>query len=258
MVELRIIIRPQCRKDGTTDFDLDRIRAITLDLDNTLWAIDPVIQRAESTLWSWLEQNYPRIPEEFSPETLVEMRDAVVGEFRERSHDFRFLRKKVLERVAVDAGYTKELVEPAFAVFDRARNDVELYPDVLAGLEQLAASFKLVALTNGNANLDVIGIGHLFDDVVSAAEAGFAKPARQIFDQAIVRSGVSRKEILHVGDHPETDIKGARDAGLYTAWINRDGAEWPAEIPEPHAVIRTIPELHDLLEVAVRQIGNAT
>ncbi len=234
---------------------MHRIRAITLDLDNTLWDIDPVIRRAEATLWAWLTDNYPRIPATFSPEALLEMREAVVEEHLDKSHDFRFLRKKVLTQVAVHAGYTTDLVEPAFDVFDRARNEVDLYPDVMPGLEKLAGDFMLVAVTNGNANLERIGIRHLFEDVVAAAEAGFAKPARQIFEQAITRSGYSNEEILHVGDHPETDIDGARQVGMRTAWINRNGEEWPEDLPEPDAVVATIPELLDLLEPALKDIN---
>lgn len=236
---------------------MHRIRAITLDLDNTLWAIDPVIRRAEAMLWEWLEENYPRIPGMFAPETLIELREAIVEEHHDKSHDFRFLRKKVLEQVAIGAGYSTDLVEPAFDVFDRARNDVELFPDVMPGLTKLADDFTLVALTNGNADLVKIGIRHFFYDVVAAAEAGFAKPARQIFEQAIARSGYSSEAVLHVGDHPETDVNGAREAGLRTAWINRNGDAWPAELPAPDAVVTTIAELSQLLEPAVRDINKA-
>lgn len=234
---------------------MHRIRAITLDLDNTLWDIDPVIRRAEATLWAWLTDNYPRIPATFTPEALLEVREAVVEEHRDKSHDLRFLRKKVLTQIAVHAGYTSDLVEPAFDVFDRARNEVDLYPDVMPGLEKLAGDFTLVAVTNGNANLERIGIRHLFEDVVAAAEAGCAKPARQIFEQAITRSGYSNEEILHVGDHPETDIDGARQVGMRTAWINRNGAAWPDDLPEPDAVVTAIPELLDLLEPALKDIN---
>lgn len=237
---------------------MHRIRAITLDLDNTLWAIDPVIRRAEATLWDWLTDNYPRIPTEFSAERLIETREAVIAEHWEKNHDFRFLRKKVLEKVAVDSGYTAELVEPAFAVFDCARNEVELYPDVMPALELIASDFVLIAVTNGNANLETIGIRHLFHDVVAAAEAGFAKPARQIFDQAVARSGYSPAEILHVGDHPETDVNGAREAGLKTAWINRNNEAWPDDLPEPDAIVTTFPELQELLQPAMRRIKQAT
>ena len=229
---------------------MDRIRAITLDLDDTLWAINPVIHEAESRLWAWLSERYPRIPQRFSARDMLTMRQEVIEEYWDRSHDFRFLRKKVLTRVAVEAGYSDELVEPAFDVFDAARNEVELYPDVLQELEWLYEEFKVVAVTNGNANLETIGIRHLFHDVVTAVDAGAAKPAPEIFAAAAAATGRSAHEILHVGDHPETDIDGARQAGFRTAWINRNGEDWPDSLDDPDAVVTSMTELRELLQGA--------
>ena len=189
---------------------------------------------------------------------MLEIRAAIIEEHWEQCHDFRFLRKKVLEKIAIEAGYTSELVEPAFKIFDYARNEVDLYPDVMPALELLAEHFILIAVTNGNANLEAIGIRHLFHDVVAAAEAGSAKPARPIFDQAVALSGCLRAEILHVGDHPQSDVQGARDAGLRTAWINRNDEAWPNDLPEPDAVVSTIAELHELLQPAVQRMQQAT
>ena len=45
--------------DLATDLDLSRIRAITLDLDDTLWPVWPTIARAEAQLQSWLQQHAP-------------------------------------------------------------------------------------------------------------------------------------------------------------------------------------------------------
>ena len=230
---------------------MHRIRAITLDLDNTLWDIDPVIHKAEAALWSWLGENYPRIPDTFSAEDVVVLREVIIEKYwKHKSHDFRFLRKKVLEMLAQEAGYDFDLVEPAFKVFDDARNDVELYPDVLPDLEHLFERFTVVAVTNGNANLEAIGIRHLFHDVVTAESAGVAKPARRIFDIAIDKAGVSPEEILHVGDHPETDVDGGRQAGMRTAWVNRIEAEWPEHLPAPDVTVSTIIELRGILEAA--------
>lgn len=231
---------------------MHRIRAITLDLDNTLWEIDPVIHKAEAALWSWLAENYPRISEKFSPEDVLVLREAIVEKYwKDKRHDFRFLRKKVLEMLAREADYDFDLVEPAFKVFDDARNDVELYPDVLPDLEHLFERFTVVAVTNGNANLETIGIRHLFHDVVTAEAAGVAKPARRIFDIAIDKAGVAAEEILHVGDHPETDVDGGRQAGMRTAWVNRTDAEWPEHLPAPDVTVSTITELRGILEKAV-------
>lgn len=232
---------------------MHKICAITLDLDDTLWEIGPVIQRAEALLWVWLRENYPRIPDKFSADDVTALREVVVEEYwNEKKHDFRFLRKKVLEMLAVETGYDKALVEPAFQVFDRARNEVALFSDVLPGLEMLVKSYTVIAVTNGNANLETIGIRHLFHDVVTATDVGAAKPARKIFDVAIKKSGVSAEQILHVGDHPLTDIHGGRQAGLKTAWINRNGDEWPDDLQRPDAVVASITELQRMLAESAR------
>jgi len=230
---------------------LHRIRAITLDLDDTLWEIMPVIKRAEATLWAWLGENFPKIPEVFSPEAAYELREEVMTEHWDRNHDFRFLRKMVLERMAVTVGYSPDFVDDAFVVFDRVRNDVELYADVVPTLEVLSEHFSLIAVTNGNANLQRIGIRHLFDDVVTAVDVGAAKPARPIFDEAVNRADVTAQQTLHVGDHPEIDIVGAQEAGLRTAWVNRNGDGWPEHVAAPDVIISTIAELLTVLEPAI-------
>lgn len=229
---------------------MHRIRAITLDLDDTLWEIGPVIERAEAKLWDWLCENFPNIPRTFAPADMLRLRERVMDDCSHRSHDFRYLRRTVLAAVAEESGYSAELVEPAFDVFDKARNEVSLFPDVIPALEVLAERFTLVAVTNGNANLQTIGIRHLFADVVTAVDAGAAKPAPQIFASAVLRAGVTPVEILHVGDHPEIDVAGAQKAGMRTAWMNRNGDSWPEGLPAPDAVVSTVTELSGLLQQA--------
>lgn len=223
------------------------IRTITLDLDDTLWAIHPVIKRAEERLYGWIGNHYPRITELFEPEDIWELRSEVIAEYEDRSHDLTFLRRTVLARLGVAAGYGDSYVDDAFEVFDEARNDVTLFPEARPALVSLREQFVLIAVTNGNANLERIGIRGLFDGVVSAATAGAAKPARPIFDKAVEVGGASAAQTLHVGDHPLYDIHGARDAGLRAVWVNRNGDEWPHEYPEPDGEVQHLGELHGLL-----------
>lgn len=230
---------------------LQNIRAITLDLDDTLWEIAPVIQRAEAALWRWLASNHPRILLQWNSRKLLKLRDAMFDEFPEKAHDFRLLRKMVLERVALESGYTTDLVEPAFAVFDAERNKVKLFPEVLAELRWLAGHFVVIAITNGNANLHTIGIANLFDDIVTAVGVGVAKPARPIFDAAIELAGVSPLEVLHVGDHAESDIQGAHEAGMRTVWVNRTAARWPEHLDAPDATVDDLSGVRILLEPAL-------
>lgn len=242
---------PAQSKSNFAESILHQIRAITLDLDDTLWEIAPVIRRAEAELWRWLERNCPAILEKFTAEAALQLREQVIEEHWDRCHDYRFLRRTALERMLGACGYTNDLIDGAFEVFDGFRNRVELFPDVVPALQVLGEQFTLIAVTNGNANLQAIGIRHLFSDVVTAVDVGAAKPARQIFDAAVSRAGVTAAETLHVGDHPECDVIGAKEAGLCTAWMNRAGGSWPDHLHEPDAIVATVSELHAILEPAI-------
>jgi putative hydrolase of the HAD superfamily len=228
---------------------VNNIRAITLDLDDTLWEIHPVIRRAEKRLYEWLAENFPRITEMHTPADLREIRAQVVIEFADRAHDLTFLRHTVLGRIGVAAGYGTDFIDDAFNVFDEVRNDVDIFPGVIPALEALGERFRLIAVTNGNANLEIIGIRHLFDDVVTAAMAGAAKPAAVVFDMAVRVGGASKQETLHVGDHPLYDVDGAREAGLRTAWVNRTASSWPDEFTAPDIEVAHVDELPELLGI---------
>jgi len=223
------------------------IRTITLDLDDTLWDVTPVIRRAEARLREWLDASYPRMTECFGPEEIHELREQVVLENEDRAHDLTFLRCTVLTRMSETAGYASFPVEEAFAVFNEVRNDVTLFPEALPTLEALKRRYALVAVTNGNADLDKIGIREVFDGVVSAASAGAAKPARRIFEAAVEAGGASAAATVHVGDHPLHDIQGAHEAGLRTVWVNRRAEAWPGEYARPDAEVRHVGELLELL-----------
>jgi putative hydrolase of the HAD superfamily len=228
------------------------IRTITIDLDDTLWAIQPVIERAERELYAWLRNNYPRVIEMFTQDQVQELRENVVLEYPGMSHDFTYLRRTVFGRLSTAVGCGEDFVDAAMAVFNAKRNDVDIFPEVRPALTSLGESYCVVAVTNGNANLDRIGIGDLFDQVITAAAVGAAKPAREIFDVAVEAGGAAAHETLHVGDHPEIDVVGAQEAGLKTVWVNRNGQDWPDHLQNPDGIVRDVGELLSLLGVSKR------
>lgn len=226
------------------------IRTITLDLDDTLWAIHPVIERAERKLRDWLRDNYPRTTDMFSATDILKLRENIAREYPGKSHDFTFLRRTVLERLGNASGYGDGLVDGAMTVFSALRNDVDVFPEVRPALQSLRQDYCVIAVTNGNADLNRIGIRDLFHEVISAASAGAAKPDRQIFEAAVHAGGAEAHETLHVGDHPEVDVVGARDAGLKSVWVNRSGDDWPDHLQRPDAIVKDVGELLSLLSVA--------
>jgi 2-haloalkanoic acid dehalogenase type II len=226
---------------------LQGIRTITLDLDDTLWEIRPVIQRAEQRLYEWLGEHYPRITRRFTVEELRILRDEVMEEHADKLHDLTLIRRTVLTHAASAAGYEAFRLDEAFAVFDEVRNDVDMFPEARPALLALRERFTVIAVTNGNANLEKVGIGDLFDAHINAAMAGAAKPHRPIFDAAVKAGRASAAETLHVGDHPLYDVHGARAAGLRTVWVNRHGTRWPDDYAKADLEVRHVGELAELL-----------
>ena len=227
---------------------MKEIRVITIDLDDTLWDTMPVLRRAERRLFAWMQAHYPRIAEMFPKEKAIELRTQVLSEHADKMHDLTFMRRTVLSRMGVAAGYGDDYVDEAFDVFDDARNDIDPFPEVRPALEQLRERFVLIAVTNGNADLVKIGIDDLFAEIVYARHVGAAKPAAKIFDAAVEAGGARKDETLHAGDHPEYDVHGAREAGLHAVWVNRLQREWPADLPPPPRKIAHIGELAGLLD----------
>lgn len=218
-------------------------RVISLDLDDTLWPVGPVIAAAETALLEWLTQRYPRAVRGHTIDTMRALRTRVAAQFPEQSHDLTFLRRRALGMQLTAAGYAEASSEEAFEVFLAARNKVEIFTDVRPALERLRSRYRLYALSNGNADLDRCGLGALFDGHVTAIGAGAAKPDARIFAALCDLAGVPADEILHVGDDPITDVVGARQAGMQSVWLNRHARIWPVALAPPARTITTLAEI---------------
>ena len=207
------------------------IRAICFDLDNTLWEIEPVLNRAERILADWLERRYPRIRERFTSAEMFEMRAALLAEQPHQAHDLSYLRRETLARCAAQVGYERDIAREAFAVWHDARNQLEPYVEVIPALEKLKTQFRLATLSNGNADLGVIGLAHHFEVTLSAGALGYAKPDPRAYNALAEALTLKPAEILFVGDEPHADVVGPRTAGMQTVWVNRGDVVWPDGLP---------------------------
>jgi 2-haloalkanoic acid dehalogenase type II len=219
------------------------IRAIFFDLDDTLWDCQPVILRAEHALLDFLGERYPRVLERHDLDSMRALRVQVAHEHPAMRHDFTWLRLESLRRHARDAGYPEAMADEAFEVFFRARNEVVLYDDVRPALDRLVGAYRLFAISNGNANLQAIGLDHYFEATLAARDAGMLKPDPRIFEILLERAGLRAHEAAHVGDDPHADVEGARAAGLLPVWLNRQRAAWALESSAPDVEIASLHEL---------------
>lgn len=225
--------------------NLSKIQAITLDLDDTLWPVWPTIARAEVVLQEWLTNHAPktaRLNED--SELKKRIRAEVNRRYPEKSHDLSFLRIQAIRESMLLAGDAPHLAEEAFSVFFAERLNVTLYEGVEQALARLAARYPLVGLSNGNADVFRTPAGPYFKACVSAREFGVAKPDSRIFHAAAEQLQVPVEAVLHLGDDATTDVWGAMQAGMQTAWINTQGHDWPHDLSQP-LTVRHLVELCD-------------
>jgi FMN hydrolase / 5-amino-6-(5-phospho-D-ribitylamino)uracil phosphatase len=216
---------------------------LSLDLDDTLWPVAPVIAAAESELLSWLQARHPQTVSGHSIESMRVLRAGVTERFPERGHDLTFLRHRALKDLFAAAGQAESLADDALEVFFAARNRVEFYEDVRPALLRLRARYRLFALSNGNADLQRCGIADLFAGHVTASAAGAAKPDARIFAHLVDMAGVEPHQVLHIGDDPLADVVGATQAGMQAVWLNRDARQWPQAFAPPARTIATLAEI---------------
>jgi len=226
---------------------LGDICAVAFDLDNTLWDVGPVIVRAEERLQEWLREHCPRIAERVSAEQMRIARERLARSEPHNAHDFTYLRITALAAHARECGYEEEIAERAFEVFFAARNELQPYADVHPALERLRTRYALASLSNGNADLELIGLASLFSVSLNARQIGVAKPHPRCFQQLAQRLRLEARNILYVGDDPYLDVEAARAVGLRTAWMNRSETPWPASLRPADLDVADCMQLAELL-----------
>ena len=222
---------------------MNAARVLSIDLDDTLWPVGPVIAAAETAMLAWLRERHPRTVEGHTLESMRALRSGVADRYPERRHDLTFLRHRSLTELFGASGSGESRADEALEVFLEQRNCVQLYDDVRPALTRLHSRYRLFALSNGNADLERCGIAEFFDGHVTAISAGAAKPDARIFASLIEKAGVPPHQVLHIGDDPWTDVVGATQAGMQAAWLNRDAREWPAQFAPPARTIISLAEI---------------
>lgn len=136
-------------------------------------------------------------------------------------------------RATLGAGDYEESVAHIMETFA----NLELHPDVTAGIKTMSRSAQLLTLSNGPSTtarslLHKGGIDDLFSHFLSVQDAPRWKPAPEAYEYAAHKTQHQVEDLLLVAVHP-WDIHGASAAGLRTAWINRTGATYPEYFAAP-------------------------
>ncbi|MFG6667823.1 HAD family hydrolase [Halomonas sp. HNIBRBA4712] len=214
------------------------LKAITFDLDDTLWDNQGVMLATEQGHYQWLLaalDDWRRTRGE-SALTLsldggladyLERRQALARATPERRGDFTWLRLRALEAQLEAAGLGRSAAilwaGAAMNEFHRLRVQVTPHAEAPEILEALGQRYRLAAITNGNIHLKRQPLAAYFSVAVAAGELFTPKPDPHAFLHVLERLEVAPENAMHVGDSWEEDVLPASALGMHAVWIAPEG-----------------------------------
>jgi putative hydrolase of the HAD superfamily len=216
------------------------IRAVLFDLDDTLYDREELVRRVVTDQYDAFRNELRSVPKPDFVTRVLQL------------DDHGYADKRVLyATVVAECGLAPDLIDRFSQDFWNSYDEkCELSEDTRDTLQTLRKNgIKLGVITNGGAErqqrkLEALGISSWFDVILISETEGVRKPDAEIFHRALARCGVKTSEAIFVGDHPETDIAGALQAGLRAAW--KVTPYWPCTYDVPF--IRRLSEILPICE----------
>jgi len=229
---------------------LKPFKAISFDLDDTLYDNHPIIAKAEVDFIVYLNKNYSELSE-LSAHQWNLYKKHVANEFPALLDDVSQWRIEILKRIMVIYGIAEykavEYAKTAFNEFLRLRSDFSVPAESITLLEKLAEHYPVIAITNGNVDKKQIGLDDKFTFILKAGAGFKAKPQHDLFTEAATRLGIEVSDILHIGDHLISDVFGAQNNGAQAVWLNEHKQPLTDARLLPTVEITRINELYSLI-----------
>lgn len=226
-------------------------RVISFDLDDTLYDNHPYIVKANEALGDYLVQALDNI--QLSGTDFANARRKALAEHPNMSSDVALTRQRALFHLAVAAGKSsheaEKLAAEAYDIFYFHRSNFRVDEQVLSLLASLQPHFRLFGITNGNADVEKLGLDAVLEQTLHASIHHRAKPFPDMFERVCDLAKVAPTELLHVGDGVVNDVYGAVNAGAQAAWYacNRPmNLNQEPVLELPHCVLD---QLSDLLQL---------
>lgn len=198
------------------------VKAVSFDLDDTLYDNQPVIFSAEERFSRYLRERYVLGPEVLDPMYWRRWSSWCISNRPELDNDVTLLREDMLMRSLASLGHpiSPEEARELTAYFIKIRSEIEVPESSLRLLSDLGRRYPLACISNGNSDTRQDGLAPYFDyDLRPSAHGPACKPNPDLFLKFADLAGVRPSEVLHVGDDPFTDILGAAGAGCQSAWL---------------------------------------
>lgn len=222
------------------------LKAITFDLDDTLWDNHGVMARTEEGHYRWLlealnawrvtrQEPVLGVSHEEGGQDYLQRRQQLAREVPARRGDFTWLRLRALESQLEAEGLPRSaaLMWAAAAMneFHRLRVQVTPHPEAAGLLAALAERYQLAAITNGNIHLNRQPLAAYFPIAIAAGELLAPKPDPLPFLTALSRLQVAPECAMHVGDSWQEDVLPAQQLGMHAVWVSAtDDQQLPSRV----------------------------
>lgn len=231
---------------------LKTVKAITFDLDDTLYDNTECLIQAEAALISAIQQYEP-----LKDVTLAEHKHDKANLLLEQPeiyHDVINWRVQTIKKMLVQKRVAQEkfnvIIDDVMGQFIEWRHKMIIPDSSFETLALLSEKYPLAVITNGNAEIAKMGLEQYFQFSLRGGEHGRSKPYTDLFHIAASRLSQSAEHILHIGDHPIADVTGAINSGFQACWLNISkqniNQNQEANIV-PHMEIIALSEIRNLL-----------
>lgn len=213
--------------------NLPIIKAMTFDLDDTLYDNHPVIMGLEKKMADWMHTHHP-ISQQMDHTQWRSLKFDLAKQTPFLQSDVSEWRFQQIRQGLLHLGYDDpNASQAAKSAMDHVliwRHQIEVPELTHQVMSRLQQHMPLIAITNGNVNPDKIGLGEYFDLTLNAGPNGWAKPHGEMFETALQHLGLPAEQVLHVGDNLISDVAGSKYAGMSACWINDFGKNLKAEV----------------------------
>jgi len=238
------------------------LHAITFDLWNTLIANRSYGNQRFNFLIDFMHKQSYKV----SLDELKEKYNSVLDKHRITEKKFGLIHFQLEDRLKELFSSLKLVITPK--LLNNLIIDLEdilmldpppLMDGVKETLEYLSKNFKLgiisdTGITPGRVLRKVLethDILKYFQTTIFSNETGYLKPSNAMFETALKNMEIDSENAIHIGDLLQTDIKGAKEAGMKTIWISYN--KIPTNIyPEmritPDFTISNIKEMIPIIE----------
>ena len=197
------------------------ISAISFDLDDTLYDNRTIIKAAVQAMDTHLNQIAAW--QQQGPDFWLNCREQALQQQPRLAEDVTLWRQAALQYGFAKLGYSEiqqqQAAQSAYQAFADARSNITVSDTVINLLAQLRNKYPIIAITNGNVEVEKFNLKNSFDLVLRAGIDGRAKPHPELYQQACNHFNLTPNALLHVGDSLDTDVQGAHRAGCNSVWL---------------------------------------